>query len=365
MKDYIIARILFLMAALHLLFLNSCKKNEDELSPPEETACEIHAGFIYAVDSINERIIFTNQSSGDVSEYEWNFGDNSASSDPNPVHTYSSPGEVQVCLTVKNPADGCNQRHCININVPVSAVPVESKNRALLIDFSETWCPPCGAYGGPGFDSCLVLEGAKISALRVYGSSSPASLNSPFASEFISDFNIAGYPTFYLNSQPMNASGGVYSSAGANYNWANAYANSFASQSVKAGLIFSRMKSGNMLTVETKCKFFSSQPSGKDFRIAVYLVEDQVIAPQEVSGKGTVTDYVHRNLIRACNSAVSYKGIQLNSSGASVATGQIFKNSFNMALNPGWNYANLKVVAVLWEVPSTGKPAVINTITLN
>ena len=63
-----------------------------------------------------------------------------------------------------------------------SSLTVEEKNRGILIDFSETWCPPCGAYGGPAFDSCLSIESSKITAIKVYGSSSPSSLNSAVSS---------------------------------------------------------------------------------------------------------------------------------------------------------------------------------------
>jgi PKD repeat protein len=44
---------------------------------------------------------FTNQSQFGTS-YTWNFGDNSTSNEPNPVHTYAAPGEYTVSLTVLN-----------------------------------------------------------------------------------------------------------------------------------------------------------------------------------------------------------------------------------------------------------------------
>lgn len=45
-------------------------------------------------------ISFNDQSSGDISEWSWDFGDGGRSSDRNPVHKYSSPGTYTVRLTV-------------------------------------------------------------------------------------------------------------------------------------------------------------------------------------------------------------------------------------------------------------------------
>ena len=44
-----------------------------------------------------------NQSQGDIDSYKWNFGDNSDSGLPAPVHTYASPGTYSVSLTVNGP----------------------------------------------------------------------------------------------------------------------------------------------------------------------------------------------------------------------------------------------------------------------
>jgi PKD repeat protein len=37
---------------------------------------------------------------GDIESYLWNFGDGATSTDQHPTHTYSSPGEYTVVLTI-------------------------------------------------------------------------------------------------------------------------------------------------------------------------------------------------------------------------------------------------------------------------
>lgn len=45
---------------------------------------------------------FTDQSSGDPTDWEWNFGDENTSTDQNPEHIYNQPGTYTVTLTVSN-----------------------------------------------------------------------------------------------------------------------------------------------------------------------------------------------------------------------------------------------------------------------
>jgi hypothetical protein len=51
------------------------------------------------------RVIFTNESTGEIWETTWDFGDGFASTDINPGHTFldTVPGTYEVCLTVYNP----------------------------------------------------------------------------------------------------------------------------------------------------------------------------------------------------------------------------------------------------------------------
>ena len=115
-----------------------------------------------------------------------------------------------------------------------SSLTVEQKNRGILIDFSETWCPPCGAYGGPGFDASLALEGTQITAIKVYGSSTPSSMNSPISNGFASAYGVSGVPDFWFNNTQQNTGGGVYSSSSSNYNWVSSKATAFAAEPVVA-----------------------------------------------------------------------------------------------------------------------------------
>jgi hypothetical protein len=231
---------------------------------------------------------------------------------------------------------------------------VERKNRALLIDFSETWCPPCGTSGGPSFDSCLSQEGSLISCVKVYESSTPASLNGPVSTSISNAYGVQGVPDFWVNNTQMfpanppsnPTGGGVSSSISYNYNWVIQKANAFAADSINAGIALRKEIVGDSIKIYTKVKFFKAQPSGTDYKLATYVVEDGIIASQSTS-TGTNPNYVHRNLLRTSNNS-SYTGVSINNS-ASISIDQEFENSYSLYLNPNWNKSKLKVIGVIWK----------------
>lgn len=241
-----------------------------------------------------------------------------------------------------------------------ASLTVEEKNRGVLIDFSETWCPPCGAYGGPGFDTCLTMEGSKITAIKVYGSSTPSSLNSSISNSFASAYNVSGVPDFWFNNTEQNPGGGVYSSVVSNLNWVNTKANAFAAEPVVAGVAVKKEVVGDSIRITAKVKFFTAQAAGQDYKLATYIIEKDIVAAQSVSGQGTVAGYKHQNLVRACNST-TYSGLPLNSS-AAIAEDEEFSKTYMIAKGASWNVAKLKVVAVIWKGGATPNKVVNSNV---
>ncbi len=85
------------------------------LSPPPL------AQFSY-MDQGNGQFQFTDQSLNDPDAWQWDFGDGTSSTEQNPSHTYTAPGDYTVCLVVSN--DAGTDTACMNITVvlpPVAA----------------------------------------------------------------------------------------------------------------------------------------------------------------------------------------------------------------------------------------------------
>lgn len=60
-------------------------------------------------------ITFTDQSSGEISGWSWDFGDGSTSAMQSPVHTYQDPGTYQVRLTVQGPGGVHNTESSVSV----------------------------------------------------------------------------------------------------------------------------------------------------------------------------------------------------------------------------------------------------------
>lgn len=68
---------------------------------------------------------FTDQSTGDISSWSWDFGDGATSTEQNPAHTYTDPGTYTVTLTVTGPgrSDTETKADYIKVRSPSMAMP--------------------------------------------------------------------------------------------------------------------------------------------------------------------------------------------------------------------------------------------------
>lgn len=87
---------------------------------------------------------FEDQSNGEEIEWEWDFGDGNFSSEPNPTHQFSSPGEYEICLTVTN-----------SCGLNTSCQVVEVSSVGIAVSF-EIWHVSCHE----GSDGRIEVEAA-------------------------------------------------------------------------------------------------------------------------------------------------------------------------------------------------------------
>ena len=233
----------------------------------------------------------------------------------------------------------------------------EHKNKALIVDYTETWCPTCGSYGGPTLDDLVTnKECTSASVIKACQASLPVSFNSPISAGWFTDRVCPAWPTFGINADVF---GPISMNINSNVNYINTKINTFAGQPNVADVALMKSISGTTMTVTTKVKFYTAQAASKDIRLAVYVLEDNLIANQQMDGAPDEPNYLHRNLLRAGN-ASTYKGASLNTS-AAIAANQEFEKTYSITLNSAWKTANLKVVAVIYDATATGLPIVINS----
>jgi PKD repeat protein len=71
---------------------------------------------IWSDPAMMKKVVFANQSTGDIKECLWNFGDNTTSTELKPIHEYAAFGEYKVCLVITTLA-GCKSDYCTTIKV--------------------------------------------------------------------------------------------------------------------------------------------------------------------------------------------------------------------------------------------------------
>ena len=73
----------------------------------EATAAPCNADFSFVRDILPGQFKFRNQSMGEITNYEWRFGDNTHSNLENPVHQFTKPGYFPVNLSIFDTISGC------------------------------------------------------------------------------------------------------------------------------------------------------------------------------------------------------------------------------------------------------------------
>jgi len=105
-------------------------------------------------DTVPFTVTFTNESTGSISSYLWNFGDESESTLENPTHEYIEAGEYTVSLTVTGPGGSDTET---KTNYIVAEAPVPELDN--IATFTSTGLPTAttAIYIGPNFSNYVAF----------------------------------------------------------------------------------------------------------------------------------------------------------------------------------------------------------------
>lgn len=132
--------------------------------PPPPAHCEAFFFFEQIdVDPYDVQFFNLSSTSEPVDSWAWDFGDGNTSNEPNPLHTYASPGEYTVSLTI-TAADTCtstftNPVHIDNF-VPCDCDwneydPVCIEVAPGIVELFETFCyDQCAGYSADDIVDC-------------------------------------------------------------------------------------------------------------------------------------------------------------------------------------------------------------------
>ncbi|MCS6916457.1 MAG: PKD domain-containing protein [Chitinophagales bacterium] len=92
------------------------------------------ADFIFTADGLEVQF---NNNSTNATSYVWSFGDGASSNDVSPVHSYSAPGEYEVCLTASNNCSQSSFCQFVTVTCPSFSVLFSYNINELTVQFQD------------------------------------------------------------------------------------------------------------------------------------------------------------------------------------------------------------------------------------
>ncbi len=159
--------------------------------------------------------------------------------------------------------------------------------KALLEDFTGTWCPNCPA-------AAAAVAVAVNGNPNIFGvgyhvgvSSYPDPMEIPETDFWGSYYHVTGYPTVYVNGPDTR------------WDFPNmSQVNNELAEDTILGLAVDASIVGGMLDVEVKVGFNEVDTFLNELKLMVYLVEDNVTTNSAQSGSSSGTAYVHKDVLR-------------------------------------------------------------------
>ena len=241
---------------------------------------------------------------------------------------------------------------------------VERVQNAFGVNFSGTWCGPCGANGIPALYDAKTTHAGKFHGIKVGLNGSGAS--DPFNVSSGSELANAYYPPG-PRGIPGFGAGHSFFPGGNIPAWrarVDEILNTPAAN-VKAGLAITKEIKGDSLIFNVRMKTFSALAEGM-YTLTVFVAEDGLVANQ--AGQ-TSNPFTHKMVYRGYavipfTPTYGVWGHPLTELPTAIAANTTIEKRFGYVkpsgLNPDVNYTNAYAYAVLTRFNlTTGKPAEI------
>lgn len=257
---------------------------------------------------------------------------------------------------------------------------VEATQNSFLGYVGATWCPPCGAYGGPAFKfikdqymnkEVVPLYFAQSGETSAYINSGGNASAAPFISEFYTAMKAAGtIPFFNING---TNEGGVYITPESTSSQYKPVLDDLIGPSADIGIAAKKTLTDTELSCEVKVKAFNEYTG--DLYYCVLAIEKTATGFQKITGQADAHNYEHINITRASlvgdGTASGQEAFESFASGTTAAEEEFTKTfSYTFeAFDPGssylmWNYTpdNTMIVAMVWEKDSQGDWIYVNGV---
>ena len=189
--------------------------------------------------------------------------------------TYQSLTSNQLTVTVQAPSPFSDTE-----SFSASGAPATFTKKALLEDFTGTWCPNCP----PAAAAIANARSGNSNILGVgYHDNDP--MQTSETSFWQNYYNVTGFPTVYVNG------------ADTRWNFPNmAQVDNELAEDAAVGLAVTANLIGGKLDLEVKVGYKSA--ISEEIKLMIYLVEDDVTSSSAQAGSSQGVNYVHKDVMR-------------------------------------------------------------------
>jgi hypothetical protein len=234
---------------------------------------------------------------------------------------------------------GCMDVNALNYNSSATAddgtcqIATQVQN-ALVIESTAASCSACGSYGVTTFNNLLAFNSKVIGMASHYNDGlTPTYIDGDFSVEW----NLTSTPSFIIGEQMSTSTSAI---------------STILAKTAPAQTVLSFTRSGNLLAVKSKTKFFTA--TSGEYYLAFYAIEDGI---QGVGGAydqlgNSDPNYKHNHVIRACSNTSNAFGDLIASGNTGV--GKIVDKNINLGAGgiAPLDWTKVYVVSVIWKKES-------------
>ena len=197
--------------------------------------------------------------------------------------------------------------------------------KALVFKKTATWCPYCGDWGTT-YSNNLSAAYSNCQVVALHGD---WAMETTVGDAIMDALPSAGWPHFYSGAEDYTPQ----------YNYSSVI-NTELAEAVEVSMAMEKSTNGSTINVKVQSQWLGST-SGEYF-LAVYVLEDGIVATQQIDGSPADPNFVHDHVLRGEASGAAFgKAITINGEG--------YLEEFDIALGSSMVPANCYPVAVMWK----------------